>query len=216
MQVTFRYLTYNGNGYKPYMAEDMTTKNIGYFTDFLVFPAVLLALVFAPRSDSRQAFHLAEALAILAGIVTWSFLEYAIHRFILHNDLWFAQDHDQHHAAPKAFIATPTWLTLLILVFAVYLPSIYCLGLDLGSAFGFGVTSGYLFYSFVHFILHHWDARPGGLFYKWKRTHALHHYAGKDRNFGVTSSFWDYVFSTLASPKDDRAVLGHREERLGG
>ena len=100
----------------------------------------------------------------------------------------FSADHEAHHAAPKAEIGTPTWLTLLILLFGIYLPAVLVLHIGLGLMFGFGVTFGYLVYSFAHYSLHQWNVRNDGLFYTWKRLHALHHFVGRDGNFGVTSS----------------------------
>jgi sterol desaturase/sphingolipid hydroxylase (fatty acid hydroxylase superfamily) len=141
------------------------------------------------------------AFAILGGMVVWSFLEYAIHRFILHNRSLFAQDHDAHHAEPKALIGTPTWLTLLLMIAGIYLPASYLLHPGLGLTFGFGVTLGYLVYSFAHYSLHHWNFSDIGLLYRWKRLHALHHFAGPEGNFGVTSSLWDHVFGTALRKK---------------
>jgi sterol desaturase/sphingolipid hydroxylase (fatty acid hydroxylase superfamily) len=176
-------------------------REIGYYADFLVFPFVLLGLAFAAHRYGGPIDRLAETAAIAAGIFVWTFLEYAIHRFILHNGLMFSQDHDEHHAAPKALIGTPTWLTFLILVVAIYLPAVVVAGLSLGLEFGFGLTLGYLCYSFAHYVLHHWNARRGSIFYHWQRIHALHHFASDDGNFGVTSNFWDHVFGTVARPK---------------
>jgi sterol desaturase/sphingolipid hydroxylase (fatty acid hydroxylase superfamily) len=181
-------------------------KRIGYFTDFAVFPVVLAGLIVGARRYGSPFDPLAGTVAVLSGIFVWTFLEYAIHRFVLHNGLFFSADHAEHHAAPKALIGTPTWLTFLILVSGIYLPAILALGLGLGLTFGFGVTLGYLFYSFAHYILHHWNARRGGIFQRWKRIHALHHYAGKDGNFGVTSALWDYVFGTVTRPKDGSLI----------
>jgi sterol desaturase/sphingolipid hydroxylase (fatty acid hydroxylase superfamily) len=48
----------------------------------------------------------------------------------------------------------------------------------------------------VHHVLHHWRIRPGSHLYRWKRRHALHHYARRPCNFGVTAQFWDRVFGT--------------------
>lgn len=174
---------------------------IGYYADFVVFPIVLVGLVLAARRFGGEIHPLDAATAICGGIFFWSFLEYAIHRFILHNGLIFSKDHDAHHAAPKDLIGTPTWLTSLIMVFGIYLPAILVLHFGSGLMFGFGVTFGYLVYSFAHFTLHHWNVRDDGVFYRWKRLHALHHFAGAERNFGVTSSFWDHVFGTAASKK---------------
>jgi len=136
-----------------------------------------------------------------AAFFVWTFIEYAIHRFVLHNGLYFSRDHDAHHAAPKALIGTPTWVTMLILIFGIYLPAIFLLHLGLGLMFGFGVTFGYLVYTSAHYSLHHLNLRNDGILYRWKRIHALHHYVGNDGNFGVTSTLWDHIFGTVARTK---------------
>jgi sterol desaturase/sphingolipid hydroxylase (fatty acid hydroxylase superfamily) len=176
-------------------------RNYGYYMDFVVFPIVLPALLIAAHRYGGQIHPLAATTAVFSGVFFWTFLEYAIHRFVLHAGLVFSADHEAHHAAPKAEIGTPTWLTLLILVFGIYLPAVLLLHLGLGLLFGFGVTFGYLVYSFAHYSLHQWNFRNDGLFNTWKRIHALHHFGAKDGNFGVTSSLWDHVFGTVVVKK---------------
>jgi sterol desaturase/sphingolipid hydroxylase (fatty acid hydroxylase superfamily) len=178
---------------------------LGYYADFVVFPLVLLGLAMLAHWFGAEIHPWGAAFALLCGIFFWTFLEYAIHRFILHSGLMFSGDHDAHHASPKAMIATPTWLTMLIMVFGIYIPAILLLGSGIGLVFGFGVTFGYLVYSFAHYSLHQWNVRDAGFFYRWKRLHALHHFVAPQGNFGVTSSFWDHVFGTVVSGK--RAAL---------
>lgn len=178
---------------------------VGYYADFVVFPIVLIGLVVLAYRFGAEIHPWEAAFALLCGIFFWTFLEYAIHRFILHNGLMFSGDHEAHHASPKAMIATPTWLTFLIMVFGIYIPAILLLHPAIGLVFGFGVTFGYLVYSFAHYSLHQWNVRDNGFFYRWKRLHALHHFVGPHGNFGVTSSFWDHVFGTVVSSK--RAAL---------
>ena len=163
----------------------------------MVFPIVLVGLLLLAHQFGGEIHPLSAAAAVFCGVFFWSFLEYAIHRFILHNGLFFSKDHEAHHSAPKALIGTPTWLTMLIMIFGIYLPAIFVVRLGLGLMFGFGVTFGYLVYSFAHYSLHHWNVRDEGFVYRWKRLHALHHFVGSDGNFGVTSSFWDHVFGTV-------------------
>ena len=178
----------------------------GFYADFLVFPLVLVGVIVWERFYGGNIPLLAGTVAVFSGIFVWTFLEYAIHRFVLHNGLVFSEDHDKHHAAPKALIGTPTWLTTVILTVCIYMPAVFFLGSGLGLAFSWGVTFGYLVYSFAHYGLHHWDLKRGDFLYKWKRMHALHHFAENDGNFGVTSAFWDHVFGTVAQVKDRSLV----------
>lgn len=54
-----------------------------------------------------------------------------------------------------------------------------------------GVLAGYVVYSYVHCKLH-----EGSKFGKLKDWHDIHHEL-PDRNFGVTTLFWDRVFRTF-------------------
>jgi sterol desaturase/sphingolipid hydroxylase (fatty acid hydroxylase superfamily) len=59
--------------------------------------------------------------------------------------------------------------------------------------------TGYLWYVSVHHSVHHWHPAHSGYLYYVKRNHAMHH-ADETHNFGVTSRFWDWVFSTMRQP----------------
>jgi sterol desaturase/sphingolipid hydroxylase (fatty acid hydroxylase superfamily) len=181
-------------------------KAISYYSDFVVFPIVLPVLLLLAHRYGGE-IRLADATtAMFFGIFVWTFLEYAIHRFVLHSGLIFSKDHDAHHATPKALIGAPTWLTLSILVFGIYLPAVLMLHAGLGLIFSFGVTLGYLVYSFAHYSLHQLNVGDEGLLYRWRRLHALHHFAASEGNFGVTSSFWDHVFGTVVRRKRGRVL----------
>jgi sterol desaturase/sphingolipid hydroxylase (fatty acid hydroxylase superfamily) len=176
-------------------------RNFFYYTDFIVFPVVLLGLITGAHRFGIDSHKLVGGGMVILGIIFWTFLEYGIHRFILHNGLIFSDAHNAHHANPKALIGTPTWLTVLIMVSGVYVPAVYFLHPAPGLAFSFGVTFGYLVYSFAHYSLHHWNVHNDDLFYSWKRIHALHHFGGNDANFGVTSSLWDHLLGTAAKKR---------------
>ena len=50
-------------------------------------------------------------LVALAGAATWTFLEYVLHRFVLHGVAPFSDWHRQHHLRPLALICSPTVLS---------------------------------------------------------------------------------------------------------
>jgi sterol desaturase/sphingolipid hydroxylase (fatty acid hydroxylase superfamily) len=181
-------------------------KVFGYFADFLVFPFVLAALLLLAQRLGASLHPVDSLVAILSGMFLWTFLEYAIHRFVLHGGGIFSDAHDAHHAAPKAYIGTPTWLTLTLLTVGIYLPATYLLYPRRGLMLSFGVTLAYLIYSFAHYTLHHLRFGSDRLFQRWKRLHALHHFAAPNGNFGVTSSLWDHVFGTAVSTRRSQLV----------
>ncbi len=174
----------------------ITRSAVGYYADFFVYPFVLIALLAATLASAEAYDPWLWIVASLAGLAVWTLAEYIIHRVVLHNVGYFRSLHDQHHAAPGDLIGTPIWMSFSILALAVLLPSMALFGVPYGSGFSFGVTTGYLAYSFAHHVLHHWRITPGHPLYAWKRGHALHHFRHDEGNFGVTTPFWDHVFGT--------------------
>lgn len=174
----------------------ITRTAIGYYADFYVYPVVLFGLAAASLLSATPVDPVMWIGSVLAGLFLWTLAEYVIHRVVLHNVAYFRDLHDQHHASPTDLIGTPIWISLSLLAVAVLLPSWWMLGFQYGNGFTFGMTAGYLTYSFAHHILHHWQMRPGHPLYGWKRQHALHHFRHDEGNFGVTTLFWDHVFGT--------------------
>ena len=58
-----------------------------------------------------------------------------------------------------------------------------------------GFALGYLAYDLIHHSIHRDDTKSGVL--NWlRRYHFQHHFAATDRQFGVSTPIWDYVFRT--------------------
>jgi sterol desaturase/sphingolipid hydroxylase (fatty acid hydroxylase superfamily) len=53
------------------------------------------------------------------GLLTWTIVEYGVHRFVLHSVEGVARLHEQHHATPGAYVGTPTWMSLLSFALAI-------------------------------------------------------------------------------------------------
>jgi sterol desaturase/sphingolipid hydroxylase (fatty acid hydroxylase superfamily) len=130
-----------------------------------------------------------------AGLLGWSAIEYALHRFVLHGLQPFKRWHLEHHRRPLALIGTPTWLSAVLLGGLVGLPAVLGLGRWLGSALTLGVLVGYLAYTLTHHALHHWKLDLIWL-QRRKYAHARHHHLQQPCCFGVTSGFWDRVLRT--------------------
>lgn len=131
---------------------------------------------------------------IILGIFMWSLTEYCLHRFLFHK--YFRRDHWAHHVNPQAYIG----------ISGLYIGIISAL--MLGPAFMLGLTSlysgymlGYLAYLILHFSMHRKHSRMYRLIIKLVRNHELHHQKGVEKNFGVTSPLWDFVFRTYVSRK---------------
>jgi len=99
-----------------------------------------------------------------------------------------------HHAYPR----DPD---RLVLPLVVSLPISILLFVILTLLFGApawpflgGFAAGYLSYDLIHFYIHQDHVR--GVF-KWlRRYHLQHHFSVPDRQFGVSTPIWDYVFRT--------------------
>lgn len=152
---------------------------------------LLLAGLLLRHTPSGQALPLI-GLA-LAGLVAWTFIEYCVHRFVLHGVQPWRTWHAEHHRDPMTHVFAPTLLISALFAALVFAPALWLVGLWAASGFTLGVLSGYLLYSLTHLAIHHRTAR-GGWLSRRQRWHAEHH--GRrdppDR-YGVITNFWDHA-----------------------
>jgi len=143
------------------------------------------------------------ALLAAAGLLVWSFTEYAVHRYLFHlagtspgrRRLQFIV-HGVHHANPD----DPTRLLMppaatLAAVAPVY--ALFCavLGPAWVEPFFASFLAGYLAYDYTHFAIHHRAPRTRLARYL-RRRHMLHHFVTPHARWGVTSPLWDWIFHT--------------------
>ena len=173
----------------------MHLSKASFFADFYVYPSlavVFVAFAFAMTSNR----WLGIAIAFFTGIAVWTFIEYIMHRYVLHQLTWIKDQHAKHHDDQYALIGTPTWLSLVVILVLVLGPVATYTNLGIACAFTAGFMLGYLGYTLAHYGIHHWNARPGGYLSRLKRRHALHHHFDDMGNFGVSNGLWDYIFGT--------------------
>jgi sterol desaturase/sphingolipid hydroxylase (fatty acid hydroxylase superfamily) len=146
-----------------------------------------------------------ESVAVTAiGVASWTIVEYALHRFVLHGLAPFKHWHEEHHRRPTALIFAPTLLSSSLIVVLVFLPALALGGLWRACALTLGILCGYLLYAITHHATHHWQAESAWLKRR-KRWHAIHHHrTGRPAGFGVTSAFWDHVFASAPRPATKR------------
>jgi sterol desaturase/sphingolipid hydroxylase (fatty acid hydroxylase superfamily) len=173
----------------------MRLSKAGYFADFVIYPPIVLALLLGLAVQAWSAW-VSWSVACLAGIATWTLIEYLVHRGVLHRVRVFAQMHEMHHESPTELIGSPTWLSLSIVCFGVLLPLWWGAGFAIAGGLTAGMMLGYLWYVTVHHAVHHWEVRPDSYLYRAKRRHLTHHYSRQPCNFGVSTGFWDHVFGT--------------------
>ncbi len=165
------------------------------------------------------------ALLFLAGMAIWTLTEYLVHRFAFHvrteimeqvtrvlSDLapgepaypalkgWrqkhYFLAHGVHHDYPndsKRLVMAPVISIPLGLFF--YFAFRFVFGADVAPAMFAGMLVGYLIYDTTHFAVHHWRLRGRTTLYL-KKHHYRHHYQDPDKDYGVSSPFWDIVFGT--------------------
>jgi sterol desaturase/sphingolipid hydroxylase (fatty acid hydroxylase superfamily) len=139
-----------------------------------------------------------------AGALSWTLLEYVIHRWGGHDRRFkrtpFGVEHIRHHVEGDYF--SPTWKKVILgaVVAAVILvPAVALAGRVLGAAYVAGLLACYVAYEVLHRREH---MHPGiGPYGRWARRHHFHHHFSDGRkNHGVTSPLWDLVFGTYEEP----------------
>jgi sterol desaturase/sphingolipid hydroxylase (fatty acid hydroxylase superfamily) len=143
-------------------------------------------------------------IAAALGIVTWTLLEYVIHRWMGHDRRFkrtpFGIEHIRHHIEGNYF--SPNWKkAIAAAIFAVVLigPAILVAGPAVGGAYLVGLISFYGVYEWLHRREHtHAGIGPYGRFVR--RHHFHHHFVDGRTNHGVTTPIWDFVFGTYERP----------------
>jgi sterol desaturase/sphingolipid hydroxylase (fatty acid hydroxylase superfamily) len=135
-------------------------------------------------------------LTAAAGLLSWTLIEYLLHRFVLHGLQPFKGWHAEHHVRPTALICAPTLLSAVLFFALVFLPAFELANFWVACALTLGTVSGYLAYAITHHAAHHWRGNSQWLKDR-KQWHALHHAKGtRPGRFGVSSGFWDRVWGT--------------------
>ncbi len=138
-----------------------------------------------------------------AGVFTWTFFEYAVHRFIFHynatSDIgkrFHFLSHGVHHDYPQdstRLVMPPSVsLPLAVLFFFVFRG---ILGPYMMAPAFVGFLMGYLVYDMSHYAVHHFNWKFA-YFQRIKKHHMDHHFRDPDYGFGFTSDIWDKVFDT--------------------
>lgn len=127
----------------------MRQNRIVYYADFAVYPVLIgvMLLAIADRASSAER-ELALAFA-LGGAFLWALLEYLSHRFALRADTRMAGPHDQHPAGPRAWIGTPTWLSVAAIAFIALLPASLGVPLIVTLSLAAGLMMGFLWYGVI-------------------------------------------------------------------
>lgn len=139
------------------------------------------------------------ALIATGGLLMFSWIEYAAHRWLFHGPIGpFRAGHVHHHQNPLGYDALPFFLPPLFMgalaaLFMLALPRAYALLL------AGGVAIGYAIYGSAHVVVHV-HRFQGRLLRHWQSFHDIHHHH-PETNFGVTTGLWDVMLGTRFRPK---------------
>ena len=185
----------------------MQLSKFAYYSDFVVYPVVIVTLTAVNLMHFTWHGGREWVAACFTGLILWSLLEYLIHRIALHRMPVFSPMHGQHHGAPLAYIATPSWVSVSVWLGALLLPLWWGFGFNVANGATVGVMVGYWWYGYVHHVIHHHAHKPSSAYFNDLRAwHMRHHHSPKRGNFGVTSQLWDYVFGTAIAAQN-KAVI---------
>ncbi len=143
------------------------------------------------------------AASASAGAVGWTALEYALHRFAMHElrgKGLASREHLKHHADVTYFTPTSKKLLSAAVTTAGVLPvSWRVTGRRRGVAFTSGLIAMYFAYEVLHRRTH--THPPATEYGRWmRRSHLHHHFGSPMRNFGVTTPVWDRLVGTYDEP----------------
>ena len=163
---------------------------VSHVADFLVSFALLGASLWLNHGEP-----LVSALVFLFGLLIFSFIEYAFHRWLFHGAVaLFERGHTLHHEKPLGYDSLPFFFppaVVLLLAAAVALVLPTATALLLAGA----IALGYALYGFSHLVIHRRGRFRHPLARKWAAVHYVHHHH-PDKNYGVTSPLWDFLLGT--------------------
>lgn len=145
------------------------------------------------------------SVLFLGGAITFTFIEYWVHRSVYHIEpstearaKFQYVAHGVHHEYPrdKTRLAMPPLLAVIV-ASSLFAFMFFLLG-EAAYAFFPGFIWGYASYLLVHYAVHAYAPPKNFLKQLWI-NHAVHHYKDGNAVFGVSSPLWDYVFGTMAT-----------------
>jgi sterol desaturase/sphingolipid hydroxylase (fatty acid hydroxylase superfamily) len=160
--------------------------------------ALMLYLAFVQKGLS----FLAVFGFFVIGVLTWTLLEYVIHRYVFHYEpktrlgkllhfIMHGVHHDYPNDATRLVMPPIISVPLAVIFYVVFFLTLGRFAPAALAGFGFG----YVCYDTIHYATHHFAMKRG--VWKWlKQYHLRHHYHDDQAGYGVSSPLWDYVFKT--------------------
>lgn len=136
---------------------------------------------------------------LLIGLASWTLLEYIIHYPLGHlpkGKTLISSEHLKHHKDILYFTPRPTKLrgaAPLLLILGGALTWLF--GAFFAAGFTVAISAGWITYEYLHQSIH--VRGPRTAYGRWATKHHLyHHFVKPNRNHGVTTPIWDFIFGT--------------------
>ena len=144
--------------------------------------------------------------AFALGAVTWTLVEYWLHRMLFH---WeppgaFGERmhfilHGVHHKWPRDRFRLVMPTAVSVALFWLFLGLWNLILGRFALTFHAGFVTGYMFYDLSHYYMHH--GHPSSEWFRKLRKHHMVHHSPlleHEKKFGVSTTLWDHVFGTYA------------------
>jgi sterol desaturase/sphingolipid hydroxylase (fatty acid hydroxylase superfamily) len=177
------------------LLRSISKSRFNYWASYVVdFGCIFLFGCLGLRHPSSWPWVLA---AFVFGVAVFTLVEYSIHRWLLHDPRSVLyQAHEAHHIDPHSVAAFlfPASFVVLMPIWVVLVEGLHLQG---ASFFLCGFSAGYFYYGALHHFEH--TTRINQIPFRWLQgrwaAHSVHHRI-EHTNYGVMTSFWDYVFGT--------------------
>ena len=180
--------------------EGLTRTNF-WFPVSLYYILAVAVLVYGFATETFV--FLTTAVTFIGGFLSFSLVEYLIHRFLFHfrpksdkqKKLLYTM-HGVHHEFPrdKDRLVMPPVVSILLA--CIFFALFYFLIGKYAFIFFPGFIAGYSTYLFIHYAVHAYRPPNNFLKYLWKH-HSLHHYKDTNSAFAVSFPLWDIIFGTM-------------------
>lgn len=191
--------------------------HVHFTTPLILFIPVVMYFLY------RGVFHfelpiLHVAAWFVAGLATWTFSEYVLHRFVFHFNprgkllerVHFIC-HGVHHDYPsdsKRLVMPP--VLSIPLAAGFYFLFRWLLGESTAAPHFAGFITGYLIYDLTHYAIHHFNMHSP-MWLAIKNHHMRHHFMDPHKGYGVSSPLWDYIFHTQFVSRNKKETLAYRQ-----
>jgi sterol desaturase/sphingolipid hydroxylase (fatty acid hydroxylase superfamily) len=168
------------------------------------------AIIFVPVIVAMEWIGIEKGYSVLAmigffviGLFIWTLTEYWLHRLVFHFEPesglgarlhWII--HGIHHDHPNDKMRLVMPPSVSVPLAALFLLAYWLVFGDAGFPIFGGFLTGYLFYDYTHYYVHHFVPKSK-LGKKLREQHMRHHFQDHRFGYGVSSPIWDVAFRTL-------------------